>query len=70
MAEIEKNIPIEDLVQQYPWSVRFLAEKKIVCIQCGEPVWGSLEEAAHRAGIKDINTLINELNVVREKSLH
>ncbi len=43
---ITKNIQIEELVDKYPFSVRYLMENKIRCIMCGEPIWGSLEEAA------------------------
>lgn len=39
---IEKTIFIEDLVREYPSSVRFLMEKGIKCIACGEPIWGTL----------------------------
>ncbi|MCP4727482.1 MAG: hypothetical protein GY863_20760 [bacterium] len=44
----------------------FIVESCIVGIQCGEPVWGTLEEAAERKGISDIEriveTLKNKLN--------
>ena len=40
-----KDITIEDLIEEYPKSVRFLSEKGIRCIKCGEPIWGTLEEA-------------------------
>lgn len=43
---INKDIEIEDLVRSFPNSVKFLAERGIRCIACGEPVWGTLEEAA------------------------
>ncbi len=44
--EITKDILIEELVNNYPFSVRYLMGKGIRCIMCGEPVWGTLEEAA------------------------
>ncbi len=44
--EITKDILIEELVNNYPFSVRYLMEKGIRCIMCGEPIWGTLEEAA------------------------
>ncbi|NLJ08193.1 MAG: DUF1858 domain-containing protein [Sphingobacteriales bacterium] len=61
---IDKDIRIEDLVEKYPDSIAFLAEKGIRCIRCGEPVWGSLESAAAEKGFneKDITKLVEELN--------
>ena len=43
--EITKDIYIEDLVNQYPFSITYLMRKGIRCIACGEPVWGTLKEA-------------------------
>lgn len=43
---LTKDIEIEDLVSHYPFSVKYLSEKAIRCIACGEPIWGTLEESA------------------------
>ena len=59
---ITKDIYIEDLVAQYPQAVTFLMQQGIVCVQCGEPVWGSLAEAAERKGITNIEGIVQELN--------
>jgi methionine synthase II (cobalamin-independent) len=61
---IQKDILIEDLVEQYPFSVRFLAERGIRCIACGEPIWGSLEEACEEKGMdqEKIENIVSELN--------
>jgi methionine synthase II (cobalamin-independent) len=63
---INKNIYIEDLVNAYPFSVRFLSQKGVKCIACGEPIWGTLEEAAREKGFDDvaINSLIDEMNTL------
>lgn len=60
---ITKKIEIEDLVQNYPFSIRYLADKGIKCIACGEPIWGTLEEAAQEKGFEttDIDKIILEL---------
>lgn len=60
---ITKDIEIEDLVRNYPFSIKFLAEKGIKCIACGEPVWGTLEEAASEKGFKgnEIIIIVKEL---------
>ena len=61
--EITKNITIEDLVDIKPASVRYLSEKGIKCIACGEPIWGTLEDAAREKGFSDadLERFIKEL---------
>lgn len=51
--EISKDSTIEDIVNHSPEAVRFLREKGIKCIACGEPIWGTLEEAAKEKGFDD-----------------
>jgi len=65
--EITKDIYIEDLVNNYPFTVRFLSQKGIKCIACGEPIWGTLEEAAREKHFTDaqINEVVEEM---REKA--
>lgn len=61
--QINKNIEIEDLVRNYPSTIRFLADKGIKCIACGEPIWGTLKEAAKEKGFgnEEIIKLVQEL---------
>lgn len=61
---IQKNIYIEDLINILPDSVGYLMEKGIKCIACGEPIWGTLEQAAREKGKSDaeIETYVRELN--------
>ena len=63
---ITKDIYIEDLVNAYPFSVRFLSQKGVKCIACGEAIWGTLEEAAREKGFDDvaIDGLIDEMNAL------
>lgn len=63
-ALITKEIQIEDLVTEYPFSVKYLMEKGIRCIMCGEPIWGTLEEAAKEKKFSDtdIDKFITEMN--------
>lgn len=60
---LTKEIEIEDLVHHFPHSVRYLSEKGIRCIACGEPIWGTLEEAAIEKGFdqEQIEVFVNEL---------
>lgn len=62
--EITKDIYIEDLVRIKVESVSYLADKGIKCIACGEPIWGTLEEAAREKGFGDaeIEAFVRELN--------
>jgi len=62
-TKITKNIFIEDLIRDYPASVDYLMKKGIRCIVCGEPIWGTLEEAAKEKGFNedDINNFVDEL---------
>jgi uncharacterized protein Smg (DUF494 family) len=61
---IDKDITIEDLVEITSGSVIYLMEQGIKCIACGEPIWGTLEEAAKEKGFndEDIRKFINDLN--------
>jgi hypothetical protein len=52
-AMITKDISIEELIEEVPGSVRYLSEKGIKCIACGEPIWGTLEDAAREKGFSD-----------------
>jgi iron-sulfur cluster repair protein YtfE (RIC family) len=69
--KITKDITIEDLIEKKPAAIDYLKEKGIRCIRCGEPIWGTLEEAAEEKGfsaddidgfVKDLNSLSNESN--------
>ncbi|MDZ7331692.1 MAG: DUF1858 domain-containing protein [candidate division KSB1 bacterium] len=64
MSEVNKTIPIEELVVKFPQSVNYLMNKGIKCIVCGEPIWGTLEDAAKERGFSDhdIERLVDELN--------
>ncbi|MEN8186876.1 MAG: DUF1858 domain-containing protein [Bacteroidota bacterium] len=66
---IGKNITIEDLVDDYPFSVTFLQKKGIKCIACGEPIWGTLEEACLEKNFtqEDIQQFVDELNTLNKK---
>ena len=52
---------IEDLLERYPGINAFLRERGVVCIQCGEPVWGTLREQVEAKGL-DLDALVKDLN--------
>lgn len=64
--EITKDITIEDLVDLKTAAVRYLSEKGIKCIACGEPIWDTLEAAAKKKGFgnQDIAEFIRELKAL------
>lgn len=51
--EITKDITIEELIEEVPQSVKYLMKQGIKCIACGEPIWGTLEEAAKEKEFSD-----------------
>lgn len=54
--KITKDITIEELIEELPSSVEYLMKEGIRCIVCGEPIWGSLEEAAEEKGFNNTDT--------------
>ncbi len=67
---IDKNIFIEELVEMFPFSVNYLSTKGIKCIACGEPIWGTLQEACLEKNFtpNDIQEYVNELNILAKNN--
>lgn len=65
--DIKKDILIEDLITEYPFANQYLMEKGIRCIRCGEPIWGTLEQAAKEKDFsdEDIQHFVDEMNQLR-----
>ncbi|HCX98960.1 MAG TPA: DUF1858 domain-containing protein [Bacteroidales bacterium] len=63
---LTKDITIDELVEKVPDSVTFLREKGLVCIQCGEAIWGTLEDLAKSKGFSDeeIADIVTNLNAM------
>jgi len=59
---ISKDMHIEDLVQEYPKLVGPLKTEGIVCLACGEAVWGTLEQQAEQKGIMNLDEIIERMN--------
>ena len=64
-AAIDPDISVEDLVRQIPEASAILRRFGIVCIQCGEPVWGTLRQAAAEKGIHDLSEILAALQEAR-----
>jgi methionine synthase II (cobalamin-independent) len=67
---IDKNISIEDLVNEIPESINYLMKEGIRCIRCGEPIWGTLESAALEKGFnqEDIERFVRDINELAKNS--
>jgi len=61
---INKETTIEDLIEKVSGAISYLMDQKIRCIRCGEPIWGTLEEAAKEKNYTDdqIKVFVEELN--------
>jgi hypothetical protein len=60
-SEIDPDITIEDLLTRIPEAAAILRRFGIVCVQCGEPVWGTLRQVAAEKGIHDLGEVLTAL---------
>jgi len=59
---ITKEMYIEDLVKEFPKIIVPLKREGIVCLACGEAVWGTLEQQASEKGLTNIDEIIERMN--------
>jgi methionine synthase II (cobalamin-independent) len=61
---LRKDMLIEELIAILPESVRYLMDRGIKAVACGEPIWGTLEDAAKEKGYtnEQIETMVTELS--------
>ncbi len=52
---------VEDVVREFPKASAFLRGWGIVCIQCGEPSWGTLREVIEEKS-QDVTKVLAALN--------
>ena len=59
---------VEDVIQNYPQTVKVFMDFDFPCLICGEPVWGTIKENADRSGITGakFQQMMEELNKVVE----
>jgi len=67
--QITEKIEIEDLAKVLPQAVTYLSENGIRCLRCGEPIWGSLKNAAEEKGFSANETkkFVDDLNKMMKK---
>lgn len=63
---IHRDTTIEDLLAAVPSVVRYLIERGLPCLVCGEPTWGTFEELARRTGKTDgeIDGMLADINAL------
>ncbi len=64
--DINWDVTIEDLVNEYPKSVSILLKYGIKAMVCGEPIWGTLGEAVEKYRVKEKEKLLKELKELAE----
>ena len=65
-AHITAESHVEELVERYPGTVKFLIAHGLPCVVCGEPFWGTLRELALQKGWTEdrIAELVDEFNQI------
>ena len=56
--------PVDELLDAFPRASRWLGDRGVICTQCGEVFWGSLQDLANYRKIQgdDFTRLLAELN--------
>lgn len=65
---ITKDMTIGEVVTKFPQTIQVFFSNGLPCAGCHVAQWESVEEGAIAHGIKDINSLIKDLNKVAEKA--
>ena len=58
---VKASDDVETVLDKYPSAVKFFSDKNIVCVQCGEPVWGSVKDIIE-VKYDNVDEIIKELN--------
>jgi len=58
---IQKDIHVDDLIEKHPELNVFLSRRGIICVQCGEVFWGTLEELVKSKGL-DVDEVVDAIN--------
>jgi len=62
------DIPVEELVADYPEAIGFLAKRGILCVVCGEAFWGTLGELMAQKDIANPEAIVADLNAMLEEA--
>ena len=58
---IRASDKVDDLLERYPELNKYLMERNIFCLQCGEVYWGALGDLIERSG-NDVEKILAEIN--------
>ncbi|MBD3167306.1 hypothetical protein GF324_11955 [bacterium] len=63
-VKITREMDLEDVARVSPKAIGSMTRREIVCIQCGTPLWKTVEEAMRDSGVKEeeIDALIDTIN--------
>jgi iron-sulfur cluster repair protein YtfE (RIC family) len=61
MDYVKPNDDVDEIIERYPQVVDFFSEKEIVCVKCGEPVWGTIETII-KEKYNNVEDIIKQLN--------
>ena len=61
MLPLPKETWMEDALRDFPHVSSFLRERGVICVMCGEPVWGTLEEVIKEKNL-DVEAIMTEMN--------
>jgi len=55
---------VDEMVENYPGTVRFLMMRNLPCVVCGEPFWGTIGELCRQKkwSEEQIEKLVREFN--------
>ena len=56
-----KETTVEEVLEKHPELVGVFMDLNVRCVVCGEPLWGTIEEAARTYGV-DLDILLRRLN--------
>jgi len=68
MNKITGKTTIEEVLENFPNTVKVFMDFGIPCLVCGEPLWGTVEETAKKYNIS-LDELLTKLNQTLRKSL-
>ena len=69
--KITQKTTIIDILEINNQFINYLSNHGIRCIRCGEPIWGTLEEAAIEKGYnhEQIEKFVEEMNLIIQSEI-
>jgi hybrid cluster-associated redox disulfide protein len=61
MSKVTGETTIEEILEKFPKTVKIFMDMGIPCLVCGEPLWGTIREAASRYSV-DLDEILVRIN--------